>query len=305
MTKARTILAALLLLLAGCTGDVPSAHLIFSQSHTLPAANPDNALLLMLNGDLYLPEDARFDGTSFILSGTYRIDGSYSGELTNFGGTISVGPSAQLSGLLNNAGGTLNIDPDAAIQADIREGDIAIPQTSLNTGSPALDGIIWFFIQAVPLILLAWFLQRFWPRSLIRIEGALAGNVTVATAIGVLFGLVALTLLVVMAFTVILMPVALLGLAALFIGIGMGLIATGDLLMGWLSRRLNRKLPAWLQITLGIILLMLLLRLMEYFWLTSMLGLILMTTGLGAVVLTRGGLYTFIPSQDAEIGQNR
>lgn len=288
-----TLLCSLGLLLSACTGGLQGAHILFDGVYHIPPQNSADMLLVQFNGDSRLPAGTVFTGTTFIISGTFELAGDYDGALTIFGGELVIAEGAQVDGLLSIGGGTVTLHPNATVRADVREGDLQIPRTTLTTGSALLDDVLWFLLETVPLTLLALALSRWWRRSLARIEDALTKHTLVSAAMGLLFGIVALSLMVVLAFTIILIPVAALGLLMLFVAVGVGLVAIGQILMRWLTERLGWSLPTGATAALGVAVVMLLLNLLERLPIIGTMPLLVMVTGLGAVALTRMGLRPF------------
>ena len=142
---------------------------------------------------------------------------------------------------------------------------------------------------------------HFRPRPVARLAEVLARHLVVAGALGVLAGIVGLSLLVLMAFTIILIPVSLLGLLLGGSTIVLGWLAWGEIcgriLLRWLRLRLQPATTAFA----GTLLFMLAL---EGIGALPMIGgtvaLILTAAGLGAAVLTRWGLRPYVPFADSE-----
>jgi hypothetical protein len=287
------LFCCLSLLLSACTGGLQSAHFIFDGVYHIPPQGSADRLLVQFNGDTRLDTGTVFTGTTFIIEGTFELAGRYDGALTIFGGELVVAEGAQVDGLLSVGGGTVTLHPNATVRADVREGDLQIPRTTLTTGSVLLDDVLWFLLETVPLMLLSLVLSRWWRRPLARIEDALIGHPLVSAAMGLLFGIVALSLIVVIVFTIILIPVALLGLLILFLAVGVGLAAMGHILGRWLVGQLGWSLPTGVTAALGVAIVMLLLNLLEPLPIIGLMPLLVMVTGLGAVALTRMGLRPF------------
>lgn len=281
------------LLLTGCTGDVTSVHILLDRTYTLPESSPNHTVVALLDGDVNLTQGSQFEGSTFIISGDYNLAGTYTGNLTVFGGTLTIGDSATVDGIVNIAGGQVNISPDAIVKATIQEGDVQIPQATLTTGKFWLDQIVWFFVETIPVILLALMLRRWWWQPFVNVETALMENTMVSAAMGLLVGIVTLVLMVVMAFTLILLPLAMLGLLVLFIAIAAGIIATSHVLFSMFSRRTGIEINDWLALVIGVFIMMLLLNLIENVPFSSIITVPLLTIGLGAVALTRGGTRPF------------
>ena len=286
------------LLLTSCTNDVTSIHLVLDNTYVLPDDSPDHSVVVLLDGDATLIPGHHFEGSTFILAGDYHLAGTYDGNITVFGGTISIADSAIVDGIINIAGGQVNMSPAATITATIQEGDVQIPQATLSTGNRVVDQLLWFFIQTIPLTLLALVLRQWWWQPFTTIETALTDHALVSVAMGILVGVVALVLIVVMAFTLILLPVAMVGLLILFLAIAVGIIATSHILFSILCQRIGIQVNERLLLITGVILTMLLLNLIESVPFSSIITAPLLTIGLGAVALTRGGLRPFVAAYD-------
>jgi hypothetical protein len=121
-------------------------------------------------------------------------------------------------------------------------------------------------------------------------------------AMGLLSGVVGLVLLVFMAFTIILIPVTLLGLLVLFTAVAYGWIGFGLITWRILKRLLKWELRLPAGAFLGTLLFSIFIYLARFIPLVGdWPGLLAITIGLGAVLLTRFGLQTFVPAVDMEI----
>jgi hypothetical protein len=118
---------------------------------------------------------------------------------------------------------------------------------------------------------------------------------------GLLTGVVGLSLLVLMAFTIVLIPVSLLGLFALGLMVAFGWAAMGAGAGAWLAAKLGFKFSASASAFAGAFLLMLVLDLLNWIPLVGApLAILISVNGLGAVLLTRLGMVKFIPAMDQE-----
>lgn len=91
-------------------------------------------------------------------------------------------------------------------------------------------------INALLLGLAAAFLMRFFPRDVARVGEAAARHTLVSGSIGLLVGVIGISLLVMMAYTILLIPVSLLGLLGLGLAIVFGWIGLGSMVGTLLSR---------------------------------------------------------------------
>jgi len=290
-----------LLLLAGCTAqtseeDFSSFWLILDSTHMI---QDFNGTIVVLGGDVWLNEGQQLNGHLLMITGSMIIDGAIDGSLYALGGTVTINATAAISGNINVGGGEFTRHPNAQITGPVNLGDAPdVPSVATMTGSPVLDALVGFVIQTVPLLIFAAILGRWMPRSLQRIEAMIADHAPVSGATGVLVLLVGLSLLVAMAFTIVLIPVALISGVLLLIAVGMGWVALG-LLVG---RRITRLLPTspglTLTTVLGVLVFRVLFVLVEPipFIGTVLVGLTI-AVGMGAVLMTRFGQRTYSTPQ--------
>jgi hypothetical protein len=138
---------------------------------------------------------------------------------------------------------------------------------------------------------------RFIPHALGRVSRAATRQALVSGSLGLLVAVVAPALIVMMAFTVILVPLALLSLLAAGFVVAYGWIALGTALGNRLASRLHRPAGPSLRAFLGTWLFLLLLGVVELIPVAgSLLSLLVAIIALGAVLLTRFGTRTFVPA---------
>jgi hypothetical protein len=121
----------------------------------------------------------------------------------------------------------------------------------------------------------------------------------VCAAMGILVGIVGPILLVFMAFTVILIPATLIGLVIGALMVAYGWIGFGRAFGRWLVDRLNLQVGRAGRAFLGTLVFMILIDLISIIpFVGSLIALLAVTIGLGAVMLTRFGLREFVPAAD-------
>lgn len=297
----RRMLIPLLLLLTGCAAqsgesDFSSFWLIFDGTHRM---QDFNGSVLVLGGDVEVPANSHLDGHLLLITGSAVIDGALDGSLYALGGTVTIGETGSVSGNVNVGGGQFTRHPNARIGGPVNLGDAPdLPSVATMTGSPVLDAIIGFIFQTVPLLLLAAIFARFLPRPLGRIEAMIAHHAPVSGATGVLVLLVGLSLLVAMAFTVVLIPVALISGFLLLLAVGIGWIALGTLLGKQLVRLLPRLTSRTLMAVAGVLILRLLLAVLEPVpFVGTLVSGLTAAVGVGAVAMTRFGQRTYTPPE--------
>lgn len=222
MRRAATIIPLLfvLLLLSGCEWrDTYSGTLFLDGRHTLQQVNGD---LIMLGGDAVLAPDARVAGSVYLLGGNLQISGNVAGDILLVGGTLSVEPGAAVNGTLTVRGGTLRQSPQARIaHVTIEE----MQATSGPTGWALAAQVLWFTIIALLLSGVAALLVHTRAAPFVRIGEAATRHPLVASTLGLLVVIVSLSAAVLMVYTIILLPVVLLGLFCL----------AATVLYGWMS----------------------------------------------------------------------
>jgi cytoskeletal protein CcmA (bactofilin family) len=295
-------LLALLLLSACEENGAYSGTLVAEGTHTVTAGETLRGLLAILGGDVHIQEGARVTGPVFMLGGTLDIQGQVDGDVSLVGGSLTLGPSARIEGDLNIGGGEIDRSPLATISGNVNTGTGAtLPATTAVTGRTVVD---WLARAAVGGLLLATFahlITQLLPRPVRRVGQAAVGYPVVAGALGILTGVVFPSLLVLMAFTLVLIPVVLLGILLLLVTAAYGWIALGQAV----GRRLNEwrggKFSAPVAAFLGTLALTLAVHVVSLIpYLGAWISLAAVLVALGAVLLTGYGMRTFVPASETE-----
>jgi len=296
----------LILFVAGCAADQPGrlgGTLILEGEHTIAAGERLPGALLITEGSLLVAPGATLAGPLYMLSGDLDLQGEIAGDLNVLGGQVSLGPSARVAGDLNHGGGELALDPAATITGEVVEGTggMSLPGLEEVERSP-LEEAIRFLLEPLLLALAGYFLARFLPGPLSRVAAAAAEQPVVAGAFGLLVLIVIPALLIMIAFTMILLPLSLLGLLFGFFVVAYGWIAIGNRLGRWLGQGLQRL--GWRERPLsrpwatfaGTLLLMFLLQMLEWIPIAGFaLFVLTVALGAGAVLLTRFGWRRYVP----------
>lgn len=304
MKRARLllILASLSLLLTACGADgLYQVTFITDGEHQLTGVYPGD--LLMLGGQATLLPDATLQGGLHLVSGQLDLQGQVLGDVTLLGGDLTLGPSARLRGNLNLGGGTYHPAPGSMVEGRIHTGSgIALPNLPERDAPPPGGRLLRTLINATLLGLAAAFLTRVFPRGVARVGEAATRHSLVSGSIGLLIGVVGISLLVTMAYTILLIPVSLLGLLVLGLAVifgWIGLAGAGGRLAG---RVLQHPLSPATVAFLGTLVFTFLLHLLSAIpFIGGLLGVLVAAVGLGAVALTRFGLQPFIPVGDGDL----
>jgi hypothetical protein len=282
-------LAIALVVLAGCAETGAWGITVISDgNHRLEGRHPGAAVVV--GGSLTVTEGARIGDSVWILGGSLRVAGDIGGDLSVLGGEVDLEPGSTVDGDLHLSAGSLSGLEDAEIGGDVTDQlGLDVPLTpgwqQQQTRAVQLGVAVG---QITVVALLAGLIGFVAPGPLRRVEAAVATQPHVALALGLLGGLVALPLIVFMAFTIILIPVAMAALVLLGLALVYGWAAAGSAILRRVSQR---RLPQAATAGAGAGLLMVVLALAAFVPLLGAVAMFVVTgLGFGAVLLTRLGL---------------
>ena len=237
------------LLVAGCGGEAVGATWVRSGDHVIVEGASLPGLLLVTGGHVDLRAGSRVGGPVVLLGGSLAIDGDVDGDVLAPGGDLRLGPSARVAGDLGvatdlAAGGSFEAHSAATVVGATRVGLGSLP-SAVDAGRWRGWGRVGLQALVVAALAAAWAFLA--PRRLAAMAEATTAHVVVAASLGVLtFGL-GLVAVVVMAFTLVLIPVALGALAVGGVAVASGWSALGFALMRrWVGRTATSATARWL-----------------------------------------------------------
>jgi hypothetical protein len=303
--KHKILLTIIILFALGLTAceDAYSGTMILGGNHTYQAGETLSGELVIVSGTVLLEGGAYLAGSIYMLGGNLDINGEIAGDLSIIGGNGLLGPQARVGGNVNLAGGRLERSPSALIAGTLREAsDLSLDAETIFPKRSPENRLIWVIPQALGMAFLGYAANRFFPHPVSRVGKAVFEHPLVAGAVGLLCGLVLPALLVLMAFTVILIPVSIIGLITIGLILIYGWIGAGSIVGKWLSRRTRHKLPPSQTTFLGTLVFMLAMQALGFIPLIGpTLTLIVTLIVAGAVLITRFGTQTFVPAIDREL----
>lgn len=291
------LLAALVL--AGCAGrDVYSGRIYVDGVHTIAAGETIDGDMLVFNGEITLEQGSRVSGSVYMLSGELQVDGRIDGNLSLIGGTLNLGPQSSVGGALNKGGGQVVRSPSAEISGEVNTGlGIEIPLDLEREEQPLAQSLGGVAFRSLLLAGLGCLVVRFLPQPVRRVRIATREHPVICAAMGLLVMIVIPVLLVVMAFTVILIPLTLLGLVLLAVLVVYGWTAIGWRLGRLLMRLLKREVSTGVSVFWGMLAWMWVVELLDYVPVVGFFLLLLaIAVALGAVLLTRLGFQRYVPT---------
>ncbi len=214
-----------LLLMASDGAGAGVARILLSGEHRLDATS-DTVVV----GDVgaTIPAGATVTAPVYVIGGTTRIDGDVRATVTQIAGDLTVGGDAEIEHL-RLIGGVRTVAPTADVGRRTR-----VDLTG-GSGAPA-PSVLPVLAIVVVLSLVGLWLGRTRPRNLRNVACAVVDHPVITVTVGTLLTLTVLALLVFMAFTLVLIPVSILGLVGGVAALALGVIAWGD--------RLGRALGA-------------------------------------------------------------
>jgi len=300
--KETLLLAALIALALTACGQNGrySGTAIMEGTHQIETGETVHGALVILGGQTQLQPDARVAGPVYILDGRLEADGNIDEDLSLIGGALAVGPHARIGGNLNVGGGTLVRAPEATIGGRINRGSgVQMPERPVWTGGVRAL-VTRLLVETVLLAALTFLVVRLLPQPLARIERAAVGHPVISGALGLLATIVGPSLLVMMAFTIILIPVTMLGILLAVAMVTYGWMALGQAVGQPLVRALGWDLQPAGAAALGTAALTLGANVVAFVpAVGGLLPLLAAVVGLGAVLLTRFGFQTYVPAAEA------
>jgi hypothetical protein len=276
---------------------------VIGNSYTLESGQTLNNDLFVLGGNVNLMNGSTVIGNVIILGGTAQAAGTINGNLVVFGGSLNLGSTFILNGNLTTAGGSVNRAPGATINGQIYTNantpsfvfpnGIQIPtiNTSFNPWANAGLKVLGYFVGLILWTLVAMLVAMFLSTPLTRTSHTILAQPLISGGLGLLTIVITPIVLVLLAITICLSPIALLGAIALVVAWAYGLIALGLEIGKRISLAVKHDWHPAIEAGIGTLVLMAILNGLQSFlpcigWIPLFLAGIV---GLGAVLLTQFG----------------
>ncbi len=290
----RVAVVALLLSGVASAQGLHRGAVLLSGDHRL---GPAEGHVLMVGGTGVLHAGARIDGVVAMLDGELTIEGDVAGDLFLMGGALLLGDRSRVEGRVIVAGGRLSASPTATVVGGVTR-DLELAAEALRPTPTPAQRAARFLVQTALFALAAFVAALLVPRATLRTAEAIAAHPVVAVAMGAIAGLIGVVLLVMMAFTVVLVPVALFGFVLFGVATWFGWLAFGRLVGRALGRAGVGPRGARAEAVAGAAAFAVALHgVASIPWVGAPLSLAVSVTALGAVVLTGFGSRRFVPDQ--------
>jgi hypothetical protein len=203
-TEAIPLLVVVLLMISIGGGDVQEMSVTFEGASDLDSLADVH---VVAGGTTTIPGDATVDGDVYVIGGTAAIDGTVDGDVTLLSGNLSVRDAATVTGTIQTYSGSASVSPAASV------GRLSQFEAPTPSSSPA-QRIGAFLLQFFVLGAVGWWLVKRRPLLIENVGAAITEHALVSGVVGSLGATTLLVLFVYMAFTLVLLPLAIVGLVA-------------------------------------------------------------------------------------------
>lgn len=279
---------------------------VLGNSYTLESGQTLHNDLFVVGGNVNLMNGSTVIGNVVILGGSAQAAGTINGNLVVLGGSLNLAPTFILNGNLTTAGGSLTRAPGAQINGQTYTNEngpsfvfpngIQVPVIN-STFNPALKAL-GYFVGLILWSLIAMLVAMFLSTPLNRISQTALSQPLLSGGLGLLTIVLLPIILVLLAITICLIPVAVVGAIILAVAWAYGLIALGFEVGKRISLAVKQEWHPAIAAGVGTLVLMAILNGLETFipcvgWIPIFLTGIV---GLGAVLLTQFGSKPYIRS---------
>jgi len=278
----------------------PAPGLIVGGSYTLPAGTTLHGDLNVVGASVAIATGGTLDGQLVAIGGTTALDGTVTGDVHAYGGALSLGERATIGGDLSTEYAAFERSPGAVVAGQLRQGTQAPLHFSLPTyvrPSVAAAGRavvpaspLDVLFRALALGLLAMLVMALAPARVTRVRDAILRRPVRMGFDGLLTGIVVTLLLVLLAVTLVGIPLTVLGFMLLYASVLFGWIAFGDAVGEYLAEAFEQHWNRSVRVAVGAFALALAAAALAYVpVLGAVAGAVMSMVALGAVRATRYG----------------
>jgi hypothetical protein len=246
-------------------------QLIIGQNFTLAAGKTLDGDLVVIGGTATIEEGAGVQGDIVVIGGSLRLDGQATGNAVVIGGAASLGPRATVGSDVITLGGNLHHEAGAHIGGDVIT-NLPLPAVSLPAaGVPPLSAVpeapparaiagplgavAVVFLESIGFAALAMLLTAFLHPQLQQVAHAAQNQPLMAGSIGLAVAVVAPLAVVILAVTLILIPVALAAVLLLVLAWLFGVVALGLLIGDRVASSLRNRMEPVISAGVGTLIL--------------------------------------------------
>jgi hypothetical protein len=280
---------------------------VIGGSYTLAAGETLNADLSAIGAEVTLEAGSRLNGHVTVIGGKLNVDGAVSNGVHVYGGELVLGDQARIEGMVSTNWAAFNRSPHAVVTGPVQVGSttaiqFALPEASrvpveyyARVAQP--DNPIGVLPRSLGLALLAALLMLLLPRPLTRVQEAMVTHPWGSAVAGFGAALAAVVALVLLAVTIIGIPLALVGAFLVYAAVLFGWVALGAYFGKYLESYFKQTWSEVVRAAIGTFALAFVVLALGYLPLVGALvqfGLSLVA--LGAITLTRFGTRPYQPT---------
>ena len=222
--------------------DTDGGRVIFGSNYTLESGDEFNGDLVVFGGNVTVEEESDLNGNLVVFGGTISADGNVHGDVVVIGGQVKLEEQAVVSGDVVSIGGQVEQAEGATVEGEVVHNvspEVQLPRGSMppavNVPNVEIPPVIntnfnpfWEFSRVLGSALLVSFLgilaTLFFQERIDRASQAVVTQPLMTTSIGLL----TVVVMIIAAFTIILLPVVALGLIPLAFAWLFGVISIGQ-----------------------------------------------------------------------------
>lgn len=275
------LLIVVLFMISAGGVDVETTEIVIEGDHEL---TEHRGALIVGDATVTIPVDESISGPVYVIGGEFQIQGTVEGDVTQLSGSLMVEDGGTIGSELQHIGGS----------EEFADGAVIAERSTVEFAPADPDPVAAYtpvILTTLVLALVGAWLSRTRQILLNTVGSAARDHPVISLTVGALLAVTFLAVFVFMAFTLVLLPVSILGLLVGMLTIAYGIIALGYLI----GKRLETQ-RVGLATALGVIAIMVFLQVIGVVPILGDLivaGLLLI--GLGAAVLTYYGLQEFEP----------
>ncbi len=292
-----------------------SGQVVFGGDFTLRDGETLTGDLVVFGGNVTLEAGSVVEGSVFLMGGNAEMGGIVERDVALFGGNLTLAETAAIRGDVTIFGGNLQREEGAVVSGQVLSGDsvrvpfdwefgriVRIPFGPWSMQRWPLVESAWFsgvsyILRAVLLAGLAVLLVMFVPVQAARVGRTIVEQPVITGGLGILSAIVVPLFLVVLAATICLIPVTIVGAMLLVVAIVFGWIGIGTEVGQRLAEAFHWTLHPAAAAGLGTLVMTLVVDGFGHIpcvgWLApALVG----ALGLGSVIVTRFGAQLFVPS---------
>jgi hypothetical protein len=218
-TDAIPLLVVVLLMVSAGGGEVQQLSVTFGGETSLKTLQDVH---VVAGGTTTVPAGSTVSGDVYAIGGTTRVEGTVDGDVTLLAGNLSVADGATVTRTVQTVAG------DSAVADGATVGRVSEFVAPVPSDSPA-QRVGGFLLQFLVLGAIGWWLVGRHPTLLENVGTAVTDHTLVSGVVGALGAATLLVLFVYMAFTLVLIPLAIVGLVAEFLVVVYGQVVFGYL----------------------------------------------------------------------------